>query len=159
MAQPTSKVYTSRHATVTLKDGTGSPITATAGPGPGDMTLDPFEEANTAATKVLNRGDYMEMVYGEDNEVSFSITVHQVGDLTGESILDAINKTGNFASGITVDPGGVVWALDVVVTMVRDGVTNVFTLSTCRLKASWSEALEGNKFSISGVCYEGIAVT
>ena len=159
MAQPTVGTFTSRHMSVVVKDGTGTPITATLGPGPGDLTFGSLEEANTAAIKILNRGDFQELVYGEDNEIPFSITCHMVGDQTGESISDAVMKTGNFASAVTKDPGGVVYALDLVVTGTRGAVTAVYTLSNCRLKLDWSESLDGNKLSISGVCYSGCAIT
>lgn len=159
MAQPTIGTFTSRHVSVTVKDGTGSPITATLGPGPGDGQIGDLEESDTTTSKILNRGDYLESVYGDDAEIPFSITCHQVGDQTGESIMDAIRKTGNFASGVTVDPGGVVWALDVTVTMTRGAVTNTYVLNTCRLKASWGEGIDGNKLSISGTCYEGVTMT
>ena len=78
MAQPTVGTFTSRHMSVVVKDGTATPITATLGPGPGDLTFGSLEEANTAAIKILNRGDFQELVYGEDNEIPFSITCHMV---------------------------------------------------------------------------------
>ena len=152
-------VLNSRHTTVTLKDGTGTPITVTVGPGPGDMTISGFMEGDTTITKILNRGDYQESVYADDNEVPFTITIYHNGDLTGSSVLDAILKTGSFSAGVTVDPGGVVWALDVLVTMTRGAVTNTYTLNTCRLTTDWSEAISGNTFKISGTCYEGVTIT
>jgi len=159
MSQPTVGQFTSRHMTVTVKDGTGTPITATLGPGPGNLQFGSLEEAGTAAVKILNRGDFQELVYGEDNEIPFSITCHMVGDQTGESITDAINKTGNFASAVTKDPGGVVYSLDLTLTGTRGAVSFVYTFSNCRLKYSFSESLDGNKLNITGVCYGGCAVT
>jgi len=159
MSQPTVGAFTSRHMSVLVKDGTGTPITATLGPGPGDFQAGDFEEGNTAAVKILNRGDFQELVYGEDNEIPFSITCYMVGDQTGESITDAINKTGNFASAVTKDPGGVVYTLDLTLSGTRGGVSFVYTFSNCRLKYSFSESLEGNKLNITGVCYVGCAVT
>jgi len=159
MSQPTVGQFTSRHMTVTVKDGTGTPITATLGPGPGNLQFGSLEEAGTAAVKILNRGDFQELVYGEDNEVSFSIEVGMVGDQTGESVTDALLKTGNFASAVTKDPGGLVYTLDMLVSGTRDGVTNTYTLSNCRFKADWSESLEGNKINITGVCYSGVSRT
>lgn len=152
-------VYTSRHTTVVLSDDTGTPITVTAGPGPGDLSITGLSEADTAATKILDRGSYQELVYGDDNEVSFSLSIYHDGDLTGTSVLDAIRKTGNFSAGVTVDPGGLVWALDVTVTMTRNAVTNTYVLNTCRLTTDWSEAISGNTFKISGICYEGVTIT
>ena len=38
--QPSSGVFTHRHVTVTFKDGTGTPITRTLGPGPGNIKFE-----------------------------------------------------------------------------------------------------------------------
>ena len=157
--QPTSGTFTSRHVAVSAVDGTGTPLSIAMGPGPGDITLDNFEEGNKEIAKVLNRGTFLELVYTDDKEISGSVTVHQVGDLTGHSVLDAVNKTGDFAAGVTKDPGGEVWTMDLIVTMVRGAQTNIFTLSNCRLKAGWKEGKEGNAFTISFVAYKGITVT
>lgn len=157
--QPTTLVYTSKHLTVTVADASGSPKTATLGPGPGTLSFDGFEEANHEAISVQDRGTFMELVDGSDKEITGSIDVWMVGDLTGHSVIDAIMKTGDFSSGTTKDPGGVVWALDLTVTMTRNAVTNTFTFSNCRLKSSFKEAKEGNQFSISFTCYKGVAVT
>ena len=158
MAQVFVGQFTSQHMTVSVKDGTGTPLTAILGPGPGDMTFGSLEEGNKAATKVLNRGSFQELVYGEDNEVPFSITCHMVGDQTGESVTDALLKTGNFASAVTMDPGGLVYTLDILVSGTRGAVTNTYTLNNCRTVAKFTESKEGNTWSFSGTCYQGITV-
>ena len=51
-------VFTRRYVTVTVKDGAGTPLTRTVGPGPGDFTIDGLEAGNYEAVKVLDRGQF-----------------------------------------------------------------------------------------------------
>ena len=159
MPQPSSGVFTHRHVTVTFKDGTGTPITRTLGPGPGNIKFDNIAEGNKDAILIRDRGANLEYAYGDDKEMTGSIDVYEVGDETGNSILDAILKTGDFASGTTTDSGGVVWTGTVVVTGTRNSVTNTYTLTKCRLEASYQEAADANIFSISFRSAGGLAVT
>lgn len=152
-------VFTRRHVTIAVADGTGTPITATLGPGPGDFTVSGLEEANKEAQRILNNGAYLEMTYGDDKEITGSITVFHYGDQTGTSVIDAIMKTGNFASGVTVDPGGVVWALDMTATITDGSVTNTMVFNTCRFTTDWGVNKEANSYSISFTCHEGVTRT
>lgn len=152
-------VYNRRHVSIQVKDGTGTPITANLTPGEGDFKVSGLEQGDKEALPIYNRGAFLEMVTGDDKQVTGSVSVYHYGDLTGTSVLDAIRKTGNFASGVTVDPGGVVWALDMVVTITDGTVTNTYTFSTCRFTTDWQEGKEANMFSISFTCYEGVAIT
>lgn len=155
------KVRTHRHVTVTLKDGTGSPITVEVGPGPGDLKLSGMQEANKEAVKILDRGGFQELVYGDDLEISFSVTVYHSGDLTVTgSVHDALNKTGDFASGVSTETNGAqAWCLDLLVTILLGGVTNTYALSKCRISWDYAEAKDGNTISLSGTCYGGVTVT
>ena len=119
--QPTVGVITSRHVTAIFKDGTGTPLTLNAAPGPGDLAIPGFEEGNKATTPIYNSGVFLERVYGQDNLLACSLTLYMIGDLTGHSIIDWIMKTNDFSAGVTLDPGGEVWSGTVVVTMVRAG--------------------------------------
>lgn len=152
-------IFTSRHSTATFKDTTGTPITKTLGPGPMDLSIQGFEEGGKEGIAIYDNGTFLEMVYGKDKEFPFSLTVYHDGDQTGTSVLDAILKEGNFASGTTADPGGVVWTGILYVSMVRGAVTNTFTLTGCRFKADWAAKQDGNTYAITGTCYGGITRT
>ena len=147
-------VFTHKHIAVTFADGTGTPITATFGPGPGDVKVSGIEQNGVEALPVLNRGTFLELVEGDQKQLSFSISVYHAQDLTAAaSPTAAILKTNDFASGVTKDPGGIVWTGDVIVTATRSGVTNVLTLYNCRCMFDYTEGKEGNTISISGTCY------
>ena len=123
-------VFTRKHVSILVKDATGTPITATLGPGPGDFSYSGLEEGDVEALPIYNRGTYLEMVVGDQKQITGSITVYHDGDQTGTSVLDAIRKTGN-----------------------------TLTFNTCRFSTDWAEGKEGNQYSISFTCYEGVAIT
>lgn len=153
-------VATRRHLSMVLKDLTATPITVTVGPGPGDLKMSDFEHGNTESVPIYDRGTFMEQVKGDDKQPSFSATVYHAGDLTlASAVHAALNKTNDFASGVTVDPGGDVWALTLVVTITRGAVTNTYTLTNCRLAWDYSEAKDANTIAIKGTCYGGYTVT
>ena len=150
-------IFTRRYVTVTIKDGAGTPLTRTVGPGPGDFKFGPVANGNYEAPKVLDRGQFYELVPGDDLQQDVSGSIYVDGDQTGASVIDAVLKTGDWASATTTDPGGVVWAFTLVITETYNGVTNVYTCSKCRGTVSWSEAVDGNKLDFAITCYGGVA--
>ncbi len=149
-------VFTRKHVSVKFVDGTGTPLEKTIGPGPGDFTFDGIEEGGTEAVPVYSRGDFLELVYGDEKQITGSGTIYVDGDQTGSSVIDAALKTGGtWASGVTKDPGGVVWTTDIVVTETRGATTNTYTFSNCRTVVKWTEGKEGNTLSFSFTCYNG----
>jgi hypothetical protein len=146
--------FTHKHIAVTFADATGSPITATFGPGPGDVKVSGLEHNGVEALPVLNRGTFYELVEGDQKQLSFSISVYHAQDLTAAaSPTAAILKTNDFSAGVTKDPGGIVWTGNVIVTATRSGVTNALTLINCRCMFDYTEGKEGNTISISGTAY------
>ena len=152
-------VMNRRNTSVTVKDGAGTPLSRTVGPGPGDFKIGGIEAGNYAALKVLNRGAYYEAVPGDDNEIKVSGSIYVDGDQTGSSVIDAMLKSGDWASATTTDPGGQVWMFTLIITESYAGVTNVYTCSYCRGSASWSEDAGGNKLDFDITCYGGVART
>jgi hypothetical protein len=144
-----------RNTSLTIKDGAGTPLSRTVGPGPGDFKASTIENGNYAAVKVLDRSQFYELVPGDDNEIKISGSIYVDGDQTGTSVMDAILKSGDWASATTTDPGGVVWAFTFVITESYGGVTNIYTFAKCRGIASWSEA-EANKLDFDITCYGGV---
>jgi hypothetical protein len=152
-------VQTRKHVSLKFKDATGTPLERTIGPGPGDFTFDGLEEGGVEALPLYDRGSFLELVIGDDKQISWSATIYVDGDQTGASVLDAVLKSGDWASATTQDPGGVVFTSDVLVTVTRGATTNTYTLNNCRTIAKFTESKEGNTWAFSGTCYQGITRT
>lgn len=150
---------TAEHVTVELIDGTGN--TFTVGPGEGNLNLPDIEADDREVHDIYDRESFQESVHGKQKQYDWSIDVYQDGPFTSASeevLLDFIRGTGTYATGsATVDPGGVVRHLDCRVTETRQGTTAQITLNTCRVKASVTHSLEGNKIALSGTCKQGIS--
>lgn len=147
-------VRTRKMVAVTFKDGTGSPISATLGPGPGDVKISGMEQGGVEAVAIYNRGTFLELVEGDQKQITFSITIYHNQDLTAASSpVAALLKTNDFSSGVTKDPGGVVWTGNLEVVVTRSGVTDTFTLINARCMFDYTEGKEGNTISISGTAY------
>jgi len=147
-------VRTRKMVAVTFKDGTGSPISATLGPGPGDVKISGMEQGGVEAVAIYNRGTFLELVEGDQKQIAFSITIYHNQDLTAASSpVAALLKTNDFSSGVTKDPGGVVWTGNLEVVVTRSAVTDTFTLINARCMFDYTEGKEGNTISISGTAY------
>jgi hypothetical protein len=149
-------VFTLRNAVITGADATGSPISATLSPGPVDFSSDEEEAGGYEALPVMNGGDFLELVPGMQKFINFSLTLLQDGKLTDGATgkpFDLAMKQGTFAAGTTRDPGGLVWTVNVVLTLTRNGVTATKTFTNCRLKVGYSTAIDGNKIALTGTAY------
>lgn len=149
--------YTSKNTTVQIQDSTGT-YDVTVGPGAGDFSFDPIEEDNSEAIAVMDRGVFDGFVEGDDLVQNWSISIQlRAQELTHaaqDRILDAVRKTGLWASATTVDPGNSKWAFKLIVTMNDGSTTSVITLPCCRGKAAFSEGKEGHTLSLSGTNHQ-----
>lgn len=149
-------IVTLKHATITGKDATGTPITVTLAPGPADFSMDDLEAGLCEAIAVQSAGEFLEMVEGAKKAIGWSLTLLHDGKLTDASNgkpYDLAMKQGTFASGTTRDPGGVVWTVDVVLVLTREGVSSTVTLTNNRLRIGMGLALEGNTLTLTGTAY------
>lgn len=165
-------VQTSRHGTVTLKDNTGTPISATLGPGKGNFTADSLMDGRTDGSgytfptevhSIMDRGVHQELVHGNEIPIKLGLEVYVDGlttDATAKRPLDGAMKTGAFASGVTLDAGGDVWTTVWTLVKVRTvaGVSKTCTwiYNNVRTSVSHSEDITGDKFVFSGECYGGV---
>lgn len=155
-------VVTRKHGVVTMKDATGTPIVATLSPSLGDFSYSGAEAGNAEAIAIYNRGNFHELVEGDDKTITGSITLIHDGDLTdatNKTAIDAVMQTGAFTSGVSTDPGTVVWATDIVLTSTRSGLVHTHTFLTCRCTYDYNEANDGNKIVINFTNFEGVTVT
>lgn len=153
-------VWTSEHYTLHLIDGAGGEVEVT----PGDFTVSVpgFTHSDREISHLYDREQHLEAVQGRVKQYEVSVEVHQDGPIfsaTADTVLDMIRGTGNAGGGATVDPGGVVRALDMELRGTRLTVTQKVVFARCYLTADWNLSMEGNKLAITGTCVAGITIT
>jgi hypothetical protein len=153
--------FVSRDVTLTIYDGAASPKSASFGNGSGLFDIPGLDAGNFEVVEVKNRQQHLALLKGESKTYEFSteITVADVADLTNASahrILDAIRKTGDWASATSVETIGCgVWAVKVVISMSNTcGASATITLPKCRLTGDLSMTEEGLRLTVNGTCYE-----
>ena len=148
--------FNSRSTTITHEDGTTpTPLSITAGPGPGDFTFGNTNAENTEKIRVDDRGQYDCHIEGNDLEQEWSLTIglrnQTLTEGAADRITDWYEKTGNFSAAVSVNANPDVWAFVTKITMVLSGVTTLFTLPNCLGNYSFAEAMEGSTLAVSGV--------
>ena len=153
--------FVSRDVTITVYDGAASPKSASFGNGSGLFDIPGLDAGNFEVVEVKNRQQHLALLKGESKTYEFSteITVANVNDLTNASahrMLDAIRKTGDWASGTSVETIGCgVWAVKVVISMSNAcGASATITLPKCRLTGDLSMSEEGMRLTVNGTCFE-----
>lgn len=143
--------WTRRLTSIRLEDNNGLGLTLE--PMEGDFTGGDETDNNRDKTRVLNRQAFDGYVEGDDMEQEMSCTIAMRNiSLTHASaarVLDFIKKQGSFASAVSVDTGGIVWAFKLIVTL-NDGTTST-TKSYPNVvgKINWSEGDPGHSFGLS----------
>jgi hypothetical protein len=149
-------LVTLKHFSAVGSDASGSPINCSLSPGPGDFQTDDLEHNMCEAQAVYNCGTFLELTEGQQKAINFSLTMYQDGKLTDNATgkpLDLALKQGTFAAGTTRDPGGLVWTVNVVITLTRNGVTSTLTYTNVRLKVGFGLGADSNKLTLSGTAY------
>jgi len=155
---------TRRDGVITLKDGTGTPVTLAVSYEEGNLSIDTPKAAQTV---IRDRGVITTVRKGDDEPSasgSFAAYFRQFTDASeAGSILDFINKTGQYASnvstGSTGSPFVEFYCVDleytVDATALGDADTHTATLSKCVCVASFSEG-DPSSFTINFTCYGGV---
>jgi hypothetical protein len=152
--------------TITLSDDTGSPITLTVQYEAGDFALSGVMQGQKEVAMYLDRGAFGSLRKTNFTPATFSFTAHmtEISDATNTNLMDAVSKTGAFASGVSTlgTAADVVWALDVLWTIegtdAGDASDHTVSLSDCHLKIDAKEG-DPNSFSITGTVYGAIVLT
>lgn len=146
-----------RDISFTIEDATGTPISTTVQFEEGDLSVGPFQEGNAPLQYFYDRDQIYGARKGRDEPLSFSFScdANQITHATEALAIDAANKTGAFASGVSTwgtnadDP----WTVKVVITIERTdsggGADETMTFLYVRLSAGWAEG-DRAKFSFSG---------
>ena len=146
-----------RDVSFTLSDATGTPISTTIQFEEGDLSIDGFQEGNAPLQYFYDRHTIYAARKGPDEVLSFSFScdANQITHATEALAIDAANKSGAFAAGVSTwganadDP----WTVKCVITIERTdsggAADETYTFDYVRLKASWAEG-DRAQWSFSG---------
>ena len=146
---------------VTLKDGTGTPVTLSVPFTMGDCAISGLaQDALGRATNAYEtRGVLVGLRRGarEYPTFSMSVMVADLSDGSNTTILDFIRKKGSYAANVsTTATTGDVYTIDIVVTIegtdFGDAADHTFTLEDVDCRADFSEG-EPNTLTINGTIY------
>lgn len=147
------------HGSFVWSDGTGTPITHTSLYDRGDIVISGLGEGGKLNSVVHHqrRGNYISSSYGERifPTVTFSAFHTGTAASTPGSIADWIQRRTPYASTVSTLGSGRVWASKMVLTYegtdFGDTSDGTITLNHVVWKLdSFTEAIDGNSFSISG---------
>ena len=152
---------TRRDGVITLKDGTGTPVTLEVAYEEGNLT---FDTPKAAQTVIRDRGTISTVRKGDDEPTasgSFSAFFRQFTDGSeAGSILDFINQTGNYSSNISTGSSGTpfveFYCIDIVyecdAQSLGDDAATSATLTKCVCTASFTEG-DPSSFTLNFTSY------
>lgn len=150
---------------ITLKDGTGTPVTLTVQFSNGDFTVDGMQESDRAPIPYETRGALVSLRKGARSYPtgSFSAMMTAFTDATHKTLYDWVHRRGQYTALVsTTTAKGDLFTSDIVLTVegtdVGDSVDHVFTLEDCHISMGMSEG-EPNTFSLSFTVYGAISAT
>jgi len=148
-----------RDGSLSIEDGTGSPISMTVQYEEGNFSGDGFTEGQKEVTVYPDRGDFMSLRYTNQTYPTFSFEAYltDLSDATEKTLWDLVNGTGAFAAAVsTLGASAEVLTYKLTWTVEGtdhgDSADHVLTLDDCRLSIGISEG-DPNKQAISGICY------
>jgi len=152
-----------RDGTLTLSDGTGTPVTYTVAYENGDVSFDGGSKADRIV--IRDRGTIVGLRKGDDPVTSLSFSVHmrEFSDATSGSLIDFLDKTGSYNGNTST--GGVGYeqylidiAFQVEGTSHGDANDHLATASKCLATWSFSEG-DPDSISVTAEIHGGIVYT
>lgn len=158
-----SKPKNFRDGTITLSDGSGSPITLTVQYEAGDFSIDNVSQSQSEVETYLDRGSFhnVRKTNFAPATFTFTATMTDLSDATEKCLWDAVNKSGAFSAGVSRGDTDV-WLLQVGLTIegtdFGDTADHTLVLDKCHLTISFAEG-SPNTFTINGTVYGNITAT
>lgn len=150
---------------ITLKDGTGTPVTLAVQFTNGDLTIDGMQESDRAPIAYETRGQLVSLRKGARSYATgnFSAMFTAFTDGTHKTLYDWVNRRGSYSANVsTTTAKGDLYTSDIVLTVegtdVGDGADHVLTLGDCHISMGMSEG-EPNTFSLSFTVNGAITAT
>ena len=145
---------------ITLKDGTGTPISVTATFDAGTFTVSGLKRILQETVAYETRGVLNSLRYTSRVYPTGSFTLH-LTDFTGAGsgdVVDAIMKAGDFASAVSTRSGEV-YTLDITFTVEgtdhSDGADHDFTLEDCECSIDVAEG-DPSTITVNFTCYGAV---
>lgn len=158
-----SKPKNFRDGTITLSDGSGSPITLTVQYEAGDFSIDNVSQSQSEVETYLDRGSFhnVRKTNFAPATFTFTATMTDLSDATEKCLWDAVNKSGAFSAGVSRGDTDV-WLLQVGLTIegtdFGDPSDHTLVLDKCHLTISFAEG-SPNTFTLNGTCFGSISAT
>ena len=158
-----SKPKNFRDGTISLSDGSGSPITLTVQYEAGDFSIDNVMQSSTEVETYLDRGSFhnVRKTNFAPATFTFTATMTDLSDATDKLLWDAVNKKGAFSAGVSRGDTDV-WLLLVGLTIegtdFGDAADHTLVLDKCHLTIAFAEG-SPNTFTVNGTVYGDITAT
>lgn len=159
MAAPSTHVKNFVGGSVTLSDGTGTPLTLVVPLDQGNFSVSGLREYLNEPVKVETRGKFKSLLYGNRAYPQFSLSAY-VGNLVGDdnvapgSVLEMVTGTGAYSSAVSTLGASRNMTVDVMLTVEGtnwgDSADETITLEDVVISIDFAESGEGNTITMSG---------
>jgi len=150
---------------LTVKDGTGTPVTLAIPFTMGDFSLGGLTQALRATNVYETRGVLVGLRKGAKAfpTGSFSCMVADYSDASDRTLLDFLRKSNSYSANLSTTTAlGDVYTVDLVFTVegtdLGDSADHVLTLEDCDCSLDLSEG-EPNSLSVSFTVYGAVSMT
>lgn len=150
--------FTRRELTIYIEDGAAK--SETVGPGEATWTFSGIAEGDRGVIEVKNRGFHTGLLQGDQEPIEFSLTAgvgtaDGLTDASAHRILDAIRKTGSWASATSKESIGCgVWAFQMRFVLSNScGKSATITFAKVRATADLSMTDNGMELVINCTAY------
>ena len=149
---------------ITLEDGTGSPVTLVVPFTSGDLSVDGLQNSLRAVQAYQTRGTLhsVRLAAREFPSMSFSAMLADVSDGTAGTLIDYCLKQGSYASNVTTLTGSDVYALKVTLTIegtdLGDSADHTIQMDDVHVTVAVAEG-EPDTVTISGTVYGSVVMS
>jgi hypothetical protein len=158
---------TKRDGYITLKDGTGTPVTLEVAYEDGNFSFSQ-QAQDYSQLVIMDRGDFAAIRKQDQQTITGSFAFHfrQFTDAGTGDVRDFITKSGGYSSNISTGSTGTpyieFYCIDIVYTAegtdVGDAKDHTATLSKCVCNLDFSEG-DPSAFTLNFTCYGGVVMT
>ena len=149
---------------ITLSDGTGTPVELTVPFSEGDFSVSGIQESQKAVSVYQSRGVLHSLRLGEKTFItgSFSAMLADVSDASAGNLLDFIRKTNAYSGNTSTVSSGDCYAIKITLSIegtdLGDSADHTIVLDDCTCSADVSEG-EPDSISISFTSYSDPVMT